>query len=271
MLRHVLALVPVVFAACAAAPRMPSAMLPDGRAAEVRYVSRLAPALSRDESRATSTDLETDVRADSDFVRVSCTQYQVEAGGIASLVDMQGARCFARVVSRAQVQRVLDACVADGSIRRSGRPALRVRAGGTALISTMRDHAFVEGFEITRIGDGLVGDPRVATTQEGISLTVRARLNSAPSIAVDVQLQQTELIRPILEKGVRVPGSSTDVVVQLPLALRQELAASVELGADEVLVMGGIRDSDGAHDVFVVIDTQSEPRDAMASGSSQIR
>lgn len=264
MSRHLLALVPVLFTACTTAPRLSTAMLPDGRSAEVRYVSRLSPALPRDDSRTTTTNLERGVRADADFVSVNCTQYQVDAGGMASLVDMQDARCFARVASRVEVQRVLDACVADGSVRRSSRPSLRVRDGGTAMVSTTRDHAFVEGFEITRIGDGIIGDPRVATTQEGISLTVRAQLGKAPTIALDVQFEQTELIRPILEKGVRVPGSSADVVVQVPLALRQELAASVNLTQDEVLVLGGIRDLDGLHDVFVVVDPRGESDDALA-------
>jgi len=43
-------------------------------------------------------------------------------------------------------------------------------------------------------------------------------------------------------------------------------AASVSLAQDEVLVLGGIRDDDGLHDAFVVID----PRDESQAASTEI-
>jgi hypothetical protein len=175
------------------------------------------------------------------------------------------------VLPRADAQRVLDACVADGSLLRSGQPALRVRDGGAASIATTKDRAFVSGFDIARAGDGIFGDPRVETTQEGTSLAVRARLDAgqdadARKVVLDVMLEQTELVQPIQEALVRVPGASVDVVVQTPLALRQTLAASAELADDEVLVLGGIPGHDGEHDLFVVVDPRAESSGAVAVG-----
>ncbi len=262
----------LALAACATAPKPLPERLPVGRTVEVRSVSILAPAVARDvdprvaskidAEHAADRALDPAVRPDGDFVRLSCTQYQSDAGALAALVDVHGGRSFAVVLLRGDAQRVLDACVAEGSLWRASRPSLRLQGGGTALLATTREHAFVSAFDISRLGDSIVGDPRVATTREGTTLAVRAQIVGASSIALDVTLEQTELVQPVQEVGVRVPGSTVDVVMQIPLSLRQELAASVELATDEVLVLGSIRD--GAHDVFVVVDPRSESRDALA-------
>lgn len=266
MLRSALALV-FLCSACVA-PRSDPARepLPAGRAADVRYVSRLAiataPAADADRSAA---PVDPRAVAAAPRVRVECAQYRVEASTLGSLVAPAGARAFALVAPRDAVQRVLDARVADGSAQRSARPTLLLRDGAPAEIATTRQQAYVEGFTLTRASDGLVGDPCVATTEEGLSFTVVARLGAAAT-SVDVALTHTELLRPLLESNVRVPSSGVDVVVQVPLALRQELGASAALGPGEVLVLGGILERDGEHDVLVVVDACRE--DPGAGGSA---
>jgi len=274
----------LLIAGCAAPHPDTREPLPAGRAVEVHYVSRLAPATARVPGQpgdpaelvaARAWGAARDRAVDSDapaqavagpFVRVQCAQYQVDARSLSSLLEPGGPRAFGRVAARADVQRVLDARIADGSVQRSARPSLRVRDGGTASMSTTNQQAFVEGFEITRAGADLIGDPCIATTEEGIALDVRARLGAARSVTVDVAWKHTELLRPLLESSVRLPGSGVDVVVQIPLAVRQELASSVELGPDEVLVLGGLHGQGGAYDVLVVVDAHREEGGAGGSG-----
>ncbi len=265
MLRPSLVLAALLIASCAAPLRDTREPLPAGRAVEVHYVSRLGPAAAHapgqpgtERAAPAAADDRHAQSATGPFVRLQCAQYEVDARSLPSLVDQQGARAFARVAPRADVQRVLDARIADGSVHCSARPSLLVRDGGAAALSTTHQQAFVEAFEITRIGADLIGDPCVATTEEGTALELRARLDPSTSIDVVITLKHTELLRPLHESCVRVPGAGVDVVVQVPLALRQELASSARLAPDEVLVLGGLLGGDGTYDVLVVVDAHRE-------------
>jgi hypothetical protein len=273
MPRFPLALAPLLIAGCAAPLPDTREPLPAGRAVEFHHVSRLEPAEAHAPARASADAAEAPARVDAPvrmavgpFVRLHCSQYQVDASSLESLVRSSGGRAFACVASRADVQRVLEARIADGSVERSARPSLLVRDGGTASMSITHQQAFVDGFEIARVGADLIGDPRIATTEEGLTLEVRARLDPAPSIGVEVAWKQTQLLRPLLEGNVRVPGSGLDVVVQVPLALRQEISSAAELGPDEVLVLGGILDGDGVHDMLVVVDARREEKGVAVLG-----
>lgn len=268
MLRPALAL--AFLSAGCAAPQpeaAPRKSLPVGRAAEVRYVSRLAPAVPvappAPPKRVFAADLRRDAE-DTTRVRVDCAQYRVDASTAASLVAPGGPRAFALVAQRSDVQRVLDARLADGSMQRASRPQFLLREGAKAELSSTHEQAYVEGFTISRVGDGLIGDPCIATTAEGMSFAVVARLDEAAT-ALEIELTHTELLRPLLESDVRIPSSGVDVVVQVPLALRQELAASALLGPGEVLVLGGILERDGEHDVLVVVDAR---RDESGAGGA---
>jgi hypothetical protein len=265
MLRPALVLLPLLISGCAAPALDTHEPLPAGRAADLRYVSRLAPAVARedvqpsaDRAAEPAAELLSAQAADGPYVRIECAQYEVDAGSLPALAAQPGARAFARVAPRADVQRVLDARIVDGSVKRSGRPAILVRDGGRAALSTTSQQSFVEAFEITRAGADLIGDPCIATTVEGSALEVRAKLDAPPSIGVEISLKLTELLRPLHETSVRVPGASVDVTVQVPLALRQELASSALLAPDEVLVLGGLLGNDGTHDLLVVVDARRD-------------
>ncbi len=261
MVRLALALAPLLVAGCAAPVPDTREALPAGRTVDFHHVSRLAPAEARAPSKPAAAAAQPAARADASagpFVRLRCDQYQVDSSSLPSLIQPSGARAFARVASRADVQRVLDARIADGSMERSARPSLLVLDGGKASMSVTREQAFVDGFEIARVGAELIGDPRVATTEEGLTLDVGVRVNATTSIGVEVAWKQVQLLRPLLESNVRFPGSGVDVVVQVPLALRQEISSATTLGPDEVLVLGGILDADGEHDVIVVVDARRE-------------
>src|SRR5689334_17823068 len=105
MLRLALVLASVS-AGCAATAPAPREPLPAGRAAEVRYVSQLAPAVPVAPPVAAKPAAAANPRdaAATPRVRVDCAQYRVDAGALASLVAPGGARAFALVAPRADVQ-----------------------------------------------------------------------------------------------------------------------------------------------------------------------
>lgn len=271
MRRPLLALAPLLFAGCAAQRPDAGEPLPAGRSIEFRHLARIGPAEAHGAQRAAADPPARPAAVDGPIVRVECTQYLVAAKALPSLVPGETAHAFVRALPRAEVRRVLAARVADGSIRAAARPALLVPDGGSSSLSSTHHEAYVDGFEITRAGAVLLGDPSVATTEEGLRLEVSARIHPAPAIGVEIALEHTALLRPLLERNVRLPGSDLDIVVQVPFALRQWLASDAELAPDEVLVLGGLVDADGVHDLLVVVDARREPTVPAAAPIAQLR
>jgi hypothetical protein len=251
MLRPALVL-PLLFAACASTARAPETPLENLRDVAVRYRAELAPQAGEvprpgvpgepagiDAARA-------DAPADAPTIELTCRLVRFERRLERELFPDVEAPAFGRVVPRAAAQ------AAEARWRREGRvdlltaPVLGLRDGGNGSLSVSSQTAFVRGFDLVLAGASMIGDPNVAVAKEGFLLEGRARLAAnGTRVALELALCNTELVRPFTERVVHLPGTKTPVALQIPIGFEQELAADAELGADEVLVLGGLVDREG--------------------------
>ncbi len=240
--------------ACASTPVLDLAPLPEGRAVAVQYASRLAPHVAAPPGPSGADPVAAEP-TDGTQVRIGCRLYAIDAAS--APLTSAGDAVFGRVLERAAFERTLEGWMAAGAATTVSRPSLVLPSGRGATLSVLTQIAYVAAFDVKPVHSARIADPNVATVDDGFVIDVRARAGepSAP-IDLDVALRQTELVMPLLEGDARLPGTRQSVTIQVPIALRQDLAAQVALGAGDVLVLGGLFEGQGGRRIVAVFEAR---------------
>lgn len=252
---------------CASTPRQALAPLPQGREVAVSYGAELGPAQSYkipgDSTPCEPARFPVDLASGEPSIRVHCRLRELHARNLARLLGDEHASNIARIAKRDEVERTLAPWLESGVLRPGPQQWITLHSGLPGYVWVHEDTAFVEAFEIVQHGDAFIGDPRVAVARQGCTLDVRAVLASAPGpIGVDVGVNVSELLRPLLERAVRLPGTSEFVSLEVPLHFSQVLKAKATLAADEVLILGTLVADDPNRRIVAFVEALEEPRDA---------
>ena len=206
----------------------------------VRYSSRVSGAsgpIEATQSPAAAPD-------DSVLVDVSCTLVEMDREDSRSWLGdgVRGLRA-----SRATAEDALATLERGGEVVQITASRLVVFDGWLGEIAIVDQHAFVEAFEITESEDeqsgerALIGDPVVATVSEGVRFEVRPSvMPDGTTVRLEIGLATADLLDAIAERTARIPGVGAEVTVQQPFCFTQRVDATVELGSESVLVIGGL-------------------------------
>lgn len=240
----------LAFTSCAAIARAPYAPLATERAIAVRFHAELAPGPARTTEPSNSGPSVVDRAplaeepAAAPEITMRCRFLRLDARAETELLGAR--RPDGRVLVRAAFDAAVERCRVEGECELITRPTLRVGNGQRGWIAVTSQTAFVRSFGLEAAGDALLGDPEVATTEEGLRLSALPRLaNGGGAVELALELHASQLAGPIRDLTARLPGTTTDVVLQVPIAFEQALDASATLAPGEVLVLRGLVDEHG--------------------------
>lgn len=231
------AFVPLVtLAACASNPRAPLVAVRAERAVEVVYRASCAP--QRADLRAAAAAEAVPLDEGRERSAVSCEFVVLDSR---DLQAFRGAsEPFGCVLSRTEFERVRSELAAHGTYAPVHAPKLVLADGARGDIAMTKESAFLRSFEVTRGENSLLADPEIAVAQEGVLLDARATRRADGGVALELALTSSALVRPFTETYVHVSPLRNPVMLQIPIAFEQHLAANAALGEDEVLVLGGL-------------------------------
>jgi hypothetical protein len=218
----------------------------------VRYSSRLSGAagISRiagppERAEPIGTD-QGDVQGPpgSRLVLVRCKIVEMDRGDARSML---GSSPCARRAPRDVAEEAFGALERTGSAKVITAPALTLFDGAQGDIEVADEQTFVEAFDFSEGTDAAgveratIGDPIIATVSEGIRVEARTTaIDGGGAVRLELGLRVRDLLDSIPESTARLPGFDASVTVQQPLLYTQHLAASADLGPEDVLVVGGL-------------------------------
>ncbi len=160
----------------------------------------------------------------------------------------------AAVVERDTGSARLDALVEQGGATELGAPRLSLVAGHGGYISVSNQVAYLERFELVAYGRDCVADPAVGVAEEGFLLKAHPEQPSAAGgVPLQLELVVASLEQPMRERTVALPGSGALVSLQSPLSTSQKLATELELGPDDLLILGGLPASEPGEYLFLFL------------------
>lgn len=252
-----------LFASCASQSRATYAPLATIRDVEVTYRAELAPASTQPDPVCPSAE----VAANAPLVAIRARFMRFEPRLERELFGP--GRIDGRVLERTTLDSVCLECVDAGTLVLLSAPSLHVGVGGRGSCAVTQARPFVRAFEFTGSGLSFIGDPQLSLVQEGLVLDSRPRVGAADgSLEFDVELQANYLARPLHQYDVQVPGLSSEVTLQLPLAYEQRLSTQGALAAGEVLVLRGLVDAQGRSIVACLEGELVAPHAAAAPGGA---
>lgn len=114
---------------------------------------------------------------------------------------------------------------------------MTLHANQEGQITTQKQTAFVESFQMVASSTHMIADPVVAVASEGSLLRATGTpVGDSGSVRVVAQVELHELASPIATHEVQVPGATTPVSVQLPVTTHQMLSFTEVLSPDEAIV-----------------------------------
>lgn len=117
---------------------------------------------------------------------------------------------------------------------------LTLRDGQTGNAMVVQQEAYIQSFELVVSPESAIADPQVGVLNDGLLLVVTARADEgSDKTALDFALTLAEYERPFKVREIELVGAAAPVQIQVPEGLVRRLNTSVDLGPEEVLVIGG--------------------------------
>lgn len=258
-------------AACASSPA-PLEPLEAVRDVPVTFEASLAPTIgertSGEPRRAEPIAKAPAAPAPVDGVALQVRFASVSAAVLEELLPIHhSGGAFGVVVSRERVETLAPRLHADREVELVGAPELSLVAGEPAHVEISSSYALVGRFVVRQSSDARLGDPEITLLHEGVRIEALAK-RGAIGVELDLALRRTDIVRPIEERVVSLPGFGASVTLSTPIVYEQHLSASASLAPDEMLLLGGLVDADGHPVVACVTGRRVAAESASTTASS---
>jgi hypothetical protein len=229
-----------LFASCAAAPSRPVA--PELRTSlPLQYHASLASqGLAAADAREPGTRL-SERRLELEVVVLRCSAREAD-----ERLGERAAQPMAWVVS---AETATDWLATLGE--RVTAPRLSVFDGQHSHFAVSDERAYVSRFDVAGDGATMVADPVVDTLRQGLSFDLCASVVDRDALELELEWRICELDEDLPEISHKLPFGDTPVVVQVPLAMNQQLTTHARLRAGERMVLS-CRGADGQQRIAVV-------------------
>jgi hypothetical protein len=191
------------------------------------------------------------------LVRVSCTILRARSADVRAALGTPGERLFALSLERAERDRLLAWLSEAPEAELISAPELVLHDGQRGHLSVLNQVAYVAAFEVAQDAGIAVADPQVDVAQEGLVVATRPRLSSdGARVALEIELIDASLERPLRFEELRLPGGAAPVQVQRPSCLTQRLATRADLALGASLALGGQPAGAGDHVMIAFVDVE---------------
>lgn len=170
------------------------------------------------------------------LVRVETRMFKLPRGRLAKL----GVETSASLATAADRDAFLEQLRSASDVESISAPSLTVHTNQRANVSVLSQVSYVKDYTIEVVEPGAreIADPQIAVINEGLVLDVRATPLGAGLLGLDLQLQSSELLRPIRTRKIRLSTANPiEVEIGLPEVTTVRIVSTVLLkeGASVVL------------------------------------
>lgn len=163
---------------------------------------------------------------------------------------------WAAVVDQAVLAERLEELRTRIPIRADDGQQLTLGPDSPAQVTLLQQTAFVREFALQRFGTALIADPSVDVLAEGLSLHLQAAPGETPdSVQLTVDLAQGECQTPTEPAAFRLALGS-DLQLQQPLVLAQNLRTTALLGPGEALLLVTLGSESSSELVFTILQAR---------------
>lgn len=179
-------------------------------------------------------------------IEVTCRLVRIQTQALHEILPDEKRSAFGLVMSKHDVEALAPALHAADCVEMISSPQLVLGENKNGELRIASQQSFVRGFGLQLVAGNLIGDPDIAVVSAGFMLHVRGKNGaSAETVELELTIDDTELMKPLRESSVALPGTRESVTVQMPITFEQHLGASSTLAPDEMLILGGLIDREG--------------------------
>ncbi|MEM9381277.1 MAG: hypothetical protein AAGB93_15095 [Planctomycetota bacterium] len=209
--------------ACASTSRAPLTALDGPADLPLDYSAKVAPGVWRFEAPELQGDL-TMESADQaaletgPFIEIDASFTPLSLDQVEELFGHRRVGPWAVTVSRAAGRRVL----AELGTEPAHSQLLVVADGQKGDIAIVNQIAYIERFDVESTSTATIGDPIIGVASDGIEATFVGRIEG-DRVALEIELAQSELQRPMREVDVQLPGALRSATIHQPVTSQQNV------------------------------------------------
>ncbi len=217
----------------------------------VTFTATLAPrageTIERSDAHAVATPHALQApHVDAPAIEVTCRLVRIETQALSEIMPEERRSAYGLVMSKLDVEALAPKLHAADCVEMISSPQLVLGENKNGELRIASQQSFVRGFGLQLVAGNLIGDPDIATVSEGFTLRVTGKPGANPNdVELELAIDDTELMKPLCESSVALPGTRESVTMQMPITFEQHLCASSTLAADEMLILGGLIDREG--------------------------
>lgn len=242
----------VILCASCASSRERFEPLKARRDVPVTFTATLAPRAGEtnrhtpDPAAAAPHALQVPPRVDAPAIEVTCRLVRIQTQALSEILPEERRSAYGLVMSKHDVEALAPALHAAECVEMISSPQLLLGENKKGELRIASQQSFVRGFGLQLVAGNLIGDPDIATVSEGFTLRVTGKPGAtANDVELELAIDDTELMKPLRESSVALPGTRESVTVQMPITFEQHLGANSTLAPDEMLILGGLIDREG--------------------------
>ncbi|MEM1450190.1 MAG: hypothetical protein AAF957_19345 [Planctomycetota bacterium] len=235
--------------ACASTAKAPLTALDAPADLPIDYSAKVAPGVWRFETPVLEGDLTTEsadpaALESGPFIEIDASFTPLTLDQVEELFGHRRVGPWAVTVSRTAGRRVL----AELGAAPAHSQIVVVADGQKGDVAIVNQVAYIERFDVESTSTATIGDPIIGVASDGIEVTFVGRIEG-DRIALEIELAQSELQRPIQEVDVQLPGALNTATIHQPVTSQQNVKITPTV--------------DGRTDVLIGVPLAGESRDIL--------